>query len=123
MSRLHRIKPSKLKFARKLRRPLTPPEQLLWARIRNRQLGGFKFRRQHPIGKYIADFCCAENKLIIELDGDSHADQIEYDEKRTNDLKQQGYTVIRFTNRNVKNGLENVIQTIWNECINREESK
>ncbi|MGB9594050.1 MAG: endonuclease domain-containing protein, partial [Anaerolineae bacterium] len=71
-----RTDPVILARARGLRRPQTPAEGLLWTRLRNRQLGGFKFRRQHPIGRAIVDFYCERCRLGIEIDGDSHAEQV-----------------------------------------------
>ena len=77
MPQSRRINPRILKNARELREPLTPSEALLWSRLRNRQLNGFKFQRQHPIGKYIVDFACPDVRLFIELDGDSPAGQMD----------------------------------------------
>jgi very-short-patch-repair endonuclease len=79
-------------------------------------LGGFKFRRQHAIGRYVADFYVAECKLIIELDGESHEDRQEYDEKRSNDLAETGLHVIRFSNVDVFENLEGVLLNIMDEC-------
>jgi len=119
-----RTPPILLQAARELRHPQTPAEQKLWSRLRNRQLNGFKFRRQHPIDarysgarcRFIIDFYCDEAKLCIEIDGDSHAEQIEYDQARTAHLNELGYTVIRFTNREVFNQCEAVPQQIALEC-------
>ncbi len=69
------------------------------------------------MGKYVVDFYCAGCKLVVEVDGDSHGEQIEYDEKRANELKEVGYEVIRFTNRQVASELENVLEVILNECL------
>ena len=99
-----------------LRHPQTPAEQKLWSRLRNRQLNGFKFRRQHPIERFIIDFYCDETKLCIEIDGDSHAEQTEYDRARTAYLNELGYTVIRFTNGEAFNQCEAVLQHITEEC-------
>ncbi|HSD84765.1 MAG TPA: endonuclease domain-containing protein [Anaerolineae bacterium] len=112
----HRLYPPILQAARELRRPQTPAEQKLWSHLRDRQLDGLKIRRQHPIDKFIIDFYCADAKLCIELDGDSHAEQIEYDQVRTACLNELGYTIIRFTNREVFGQLEAVLQTIADEC-------
>ena len=112
----HRIKPSLRQAARQLRRPQTPAEQRLWSRLRDRRLRGYKFRRQHPIDRFVADFYCAEAKLVVEIDGDSHADQRDYDVARTEYLNARGYTVIRFTNRDVNGQLEGVLQSIADEC-------
>ena len=86
-----------------------------YTRLRNRQLNGLKFRRQHPIDRFIIDFYCDEAKLCIEVDGDSHAEQIEYDQARIAYLNELGYTVIRFINREVFNQCEAVLQRIADE--------
>ncbi len=112
----HRIYPPVLERARELRQPQTPAEQKLWARLRDRQLGGFKFRRQHPIGRFIVDFCCADRQLVVEIDGDSHAEQVEYDQARTEWLCEQGYSVIRFSNQAVWRQIEAVIEAILAAC-------
>ena len=95
---------------------MTPAEMKLWQHLRRRQIDGLHFRKQHAIGNYIVDFFCAQAKLVIEVDGDSHAEQIEYDLARTDYLNERGYAVIRFTNREVFNQLEAVVQRIADEC-------
>lgn len=112
---MRRIHPEIRHRARELRRPQTPAEQSLWACLRNEQLDGIKFRRQHPIGYYIVDFYCAQAKLVIEIDGDSHAEQVEYDLERTAWLENQGYRVIRYTNRDIKEILPAVLEGILEE--------
>ena len=116
--RQHRIYPLLLQAARELRQPQTPAEIKLWARLRDRQLDDLNLRRQHPIDRFIIDFYCAEAKLCIEIDGDSHAepDQIKYDQARTQWLNDEGYHVIRFTNREVFKEFEAVLQAIADEC-------
>ena len=94
--------------AAELRHALTPAERKLWARLRDDQLG-VSFRRQHAIGKYIADFCCIKARLIIELDGSQHLEQAEYDAQRTMYLESEGYTVIRFWNNQVETDIAGVI--------------
>lgn len=96
-----------------LRKNLTHPEQLLWQHLRNKQLG-VKFRRQHGIGPYIADFYCPECALVIELDGESHfADAaISYDHHRETFMQMAGINTLRFTNKEVTENIEGVIQTI-----------
>ena len=111
----NRASPAIRARARELRQPQTPAERTLWSRLRNRQLGP-KFRRQHPIGRFIVDFYCAQAKLAIEIDGDTHADQVEYDAERTAWLAEQGVRVVRFTNRQVHRQIEDVLQAILNEC-------
>ena len=83
--------------ARRLREPLTPQEIGLWLKLKNRQLGGFKFRRQHPVGPYILDFYCAELRLAVEIDGQSHdhPDQITHDERRDAYFRGMGITTMR----------------------------
>ncbi len=120
-TRLHRIHPIILARAREMRHPLTRAEALLWARIRDRQLGGFKFRRQHPIDRFIVDFYCPEHRLIIEVDGPSHTspEQIEYDKARTEWLNDNGYQLIRFWNEQVYDSIEPVLESILNRCATR----
>ncbi len=112
----HRVYPPILARAQELRQPQTPAESRLWSRLRNRQLGGFKFRRQHPIGRLIVDFYCAACRLVIEIDGDSHEEQVEYDLARTEWLNDQGYRVIRFSNRDVYHHIDAVLKAILSEC-------
>ncbi len=101
--------------ARELRRPQTPAEAKLWARLHNRQLG-FKFRRQQPIDRFIVDFCCFTSRLIIEVDGDSHVEQADYDAARTEWLEQRGWRVMRFSNAEVHGQIEAVLEAILTEC-------
>lgn len=106
-----------LKPTRKtLRNEPTPAEKRLWNKLRNSQLDGKKFRRQHSIGNYILDFYCPQQKLAIELDGNSHftAAGIEYDAKRTEFLNNVGIQVLRFTNMEIFENLENVLEKIKN---------
>lgn len=91
---------------------MTPAEIKLWSRLRNHQLDGVKFRRQHAIGKYIVDFCAPRQHLIIELDGSQHLEQEEYDSMRTEYLSLLGYRVIRFDNREVMTDIDRVLQAI-----------
>jgi very-short-patch-repair endonuclease len=98
--------------ARQLRRDQTDAEQRLWAKLRDRQLCGAKFRRQHLIGPFIADFCCAQGKVIVELDGGQHAEDVAADEKRSRFLEAQGYRVLRFWNHDVLKGTDAVLERI-----------
>ncbi|MDX2073634.1 MAG: DUF559 domain-containing protein [Alphaproteobacteria bacterium] len=98
--------------ARALRRNSTDAEQILWSILRDRQLNGYKFRRQHPIEKYVLDFYCDSAKLAIELDGGQHAEQQTYDETRTKFLEMRGIKVLRFWNNDVLENLEGVFDTI-----------
>jgi len=101
---------STLKKAKHLRREMTEAEKRLWSRLRNAQLG-VKFRRQQPIGPFIADFLCAERRLIVEVDGGQHLAKTS-DDKRTAWLNQRGYLVIRLWNHDVLNNLQGVLETI-----------
>ena len=100
--------------ARALRINGTDAEQTLWSHLRARQLNGHKFRRQHPIGSYIADFVCVESQLVVELDGGQHAQgqAPAYDERRTQFLNNQGWQVLRFWNHEVLTELAAVLQAI-----------
>ena len=98
--------------ARKLRKRLTDAERHLWRQIRDRQLLGYKFRRQTPVGRYVVDFICLEQRLIVELDGGQHAEQKDYDASRSDWLEQRGYTVLRFWNHEVFGNLEGVKEII-----------
>jgi len=98
--------------ARRLRIEQTDAEHRLWSRLRGSQLEGFKFRRQHPLGPFFADFFCLEAKLVIELDGSQHADQLDRDERRTEFLRGAGYEVLRFWNYEVISEIDVVIQRI-----------
>jgi lysyl-tRNA synthetase class 2 len=99
--------------ARHLRSRQTEAERKLWSRLRNRNLGGFKFRRQFPIDRYFADFVCIDAKLVVELDGSQHAEQADYDAERTAALECCGFHVIRFWNYQVLRHMDDVLQTIW----------
>jgi very-short-patch-repair endonuclease len=87
--------------ARVLRKNLTDAERLLWRHLRNRNLSGYKFRRQHPLGPFIADFVCTDGRLIVELDGGQHALSVEEDSRRSAYMKSEGYRVVRFWNDQV----------------------
>ena len=87
--------------ARKLRQTSTVPEVKLWQYLRDRRFMALKFRRQYPIGPYVVDFVCLSHKLVIELDGGQHADQVAYDNKRTEYLEHFGFRVLRFWNTDV----------------------
>lgn len=100
--------------AKALRQTETEAEKLLWQQLRNKKLNGLKFRRQHPIDKWIGDFYCHEKKLVIELDGEVHSDfeTKERDEGRTYELEQLGIRVIRFTNDEILKDIKKVLRTI-----------
>jgi very-short-patch-repair endonuclease len=96
---------------KKLRKEATPQEIILWARLKNKQLG-CKFRRQHSIGKYVVDFYCSEKKLVIEIDGWQHKEQERYDEERIKYLESLELKVLRFWNNDVNDNLNGVILKI-----------
>jgi len=98
--------------ARQLRRDQTDAEQVLWARLRDRHLCGAKFRREHPIGPFVADFCCPQQKLVVELDGGQHAVAIAADQKRSRFIEEQGYRVLRFWNHDVLGNTDGVLEQI-----------
>ena len=107
-----------LKERRKLlRNTSTPEETFLWNHLRNRKLG-VKFRRQFSIGPYIADFYCHELKLVIELDGVQHLVHQVYDRERDKFLEASGYAIIRFSNAEIHNNLQNVINKIQEKINN-----
>lgn len=103
-----------LEFARTMRRVPTDAERILWEKLRKRQLDNYYFRRQHSISNYIADFYCHSMKLIIEVDGAIHdsTEAIEYDNDRTYVLKEFGFTVIRFSNSEIFENIDLVIEKI-----------
>ena len=98
--------------AKQLRKNSTDAERNLWAHIRNRQLEGWKFRRQLPIGRFIVDFECAELRLEVEIDGGQHAEQVLYDLGRTRFLQSKGYQVVRYWNNEVLENIEGVLQAL-----------
>lgn len=98
-----------------LRKNATRYERILWRRLRNRNFSDYKFRRQHPIGLYVLDFCCPEARLAIELDGGGHnyeGAQL-HDETRTKFFADQGVAILRFWNRQVREELDSVLASIW----------
>jgi len=98
--------------ARRLRKEPTDAERKLWSALRQRQLTGFKFRRQVPIGDFVADFACLSQRLIIEVDGGQHDTNREKDAARTAWLASRGYRVVRFWNNDVLANLDGVVRTI-----------
>lgn len=111
--------PTLYQRARGLRREMTPAEIILWKVLRDRRLTGFKFRRQQPVGQYIADFFCAAARLIVELDGDSHAGREVEDAVRQAALESLGYRVMRFINPQVYEDPDTVLEAIWQVCQDR----
>jgi very-short-patch-repair endonuclease len=98
--------------ARRLRRHQTDAERVLWFRLRDRRLLGFKFRRQAAINQFIVDFICADANLIVEIDGGQHAERSEADADRTRILQAMGYLVLRFWSNEVMQNIDGVLETI-----------
>ena len=108
-----------LRDARKqLRKDITLEEELLWYKLWRKNIG-YRFRRQHSIGNFIADFFCAEKRLIIELDGRQHLDNKEYDKERTDYFESLGIKVIRFWNNEIRDDLNGVVLKIKKELSSR----
>jgi len=107
------------KKAKELRDSPTRAEALLWEKIRRNQLSGFKFRRQHPIANFIADFYCHEVRLVVELDGRMHhkIEQKDYDKGREHELRTFAIKVLRFKNEEVINDIELVVSKISKKCL------
>ena len=110
---------------REMRRNATDAEQRLWILLRSRALQKYKFRRQHPIGEFVADFCCLQKRLVIEVDGAVHRTQTADDAKRTSLLKERGYEVLRFWNQEVIECPNDVLAKISDalETIRRQVTK
>jgi len=106
--------------ARALRKNQTDAERLLWQHLRGRQLLGYKFRRQFPIGDYIVDFACLPLKLIIEVDGSQHMSNVNYDNARTLYLENHGFQVVRFWNNDVLTEINSVLEALTLTLSQRE---
>ncbi len=107
-----RTSPKTFRNAQELRLNTTPAEAKLWSFLRRHQLKDVGFRRQHAIGNFVVDFCAPRQKLVIELDGSHHLDQMEYDAERSDFLKIKGYRILRFFNNDVMNDINGVIKVI-----------
>jgi very-short-patch-repair endonuclease len=107
-----------IQLSRQMRAEMTETEKILWSKLSSKKLDGFRFRKQHPIGRYIADFFCHSLKLVIEIDGGIHSTQKEYDKNRDNYLSAQGYTVLRFSDKQIKGNPSEVITAIKNFAVN-----
>lgn len=113
--------PHNIPNARILRRNQTDAEEKLWHALRMKQIEGIKFRRQHPIGSYIVDFCATRQKLIIEVDGSQHLEQQQKEQARTDFLEHAGYRILRFWNNEVLDDIEAVLETIQSELIENQD--
>jgi methionyl-tRNA synthetase len=119
-SRKSPLPPEIREFARKLRQSQTDAESLIWLLLRDRRVGGAKFRRQHPIDPYVLDFYCHEARLAVELDGGQHGDTRAKDERRTAYLKDKGIDVLRFWDNEALKETEAVLEKIWEELMSRD---
>ncbi len=100
----------RLSFRRHLRRNQSEAEAMFWKKLRGRRFHGLKFKRQVSIGKYIADFVCEHEKLIVELDGYQHGDNIAYDDARTRALQEFGYRIVRIRNEDIYADMGDVLE-------------
>ncbi len=105
-----------IRRARTLRHEGNEPEQLLWTALRNGQIGGLKFRRQHPVGPYVVDFYCHSAGLVVEVDGMSHDEKAAQDAERSECLAAQGLRILRVQNRDVMENLDAVSREIARLC-------
>jgi adenine-specific DNA-methyltransferase len=108
--------------AKHLRKNMTEAEKWLWEKLRSRELEGFKFRRQRPIGPFIVDFVCLKNRLVVEVDGGQHAEAVEEDQIRSEFLAKEGYKVLRFWNHEILQNGEAVLTAIHHNLRQREPS-
>jgi very-short-patch-repair endonuclease len=110
-------------FQKNLRQTQTDAEELLWYRLRNRHFEEFKFRRQVILQNYIVDFVCFEKRLIVEVDGEQHIDNEQYDAERTKKFEQDGFKVLRYWNNAVLQETEIILENIYDELISRKSAK
>jgi very-short-patch-repair endonuclease len=115
-------KPVTMEAARILRENMTFHEKLHWEKLKQKQICGVRFRRQHPIDFFIADFYCHEARLVVEIDGEIHKQQKEYDDGRSAEMERYLIKVLRFTNSEVENNINDVVKKIEYEVINRTKS-
>ncbi len=118
-ARFARVTDQSLGRARAFRRALSPPEVKLWSRIRRRQLAGLRFRRQHPIGPYSADFYCDEARLIVELDGSAHRERVERDRARDEFIQSRGILTLRITVSDFERDIPAALDRIERTAITR----
>lgn len=117
--------PEKREFAKRLRREMTRAEVIVWTRLKRRQLEGFQFRRQLPLGPYVVDFACPSARLVVEADGETHSTDEEraYDARRTAFLEAEGWRVLRFWNAEVFENEDGVVETIRHALIEQSEGR
>src|ERR1700737_3032235 len=114
---MHSASRSDVRRARGLRQEMTDAEVRLWVRLRGEQNEGHRFRRQVPIGPYVADFACLKARVIVEVDGGQHADEVERDQRRTEWLASRGFRVLRFWNGEVLQQTDGVVEMIRQALI------
>ena len=102
---------------RVLRKRSTDAESLLWFHLRNRNFSGYKFRRQHPLGRYVVDFFCEEKEIVVEVAGSQHAEVTADSLERDRWLKMKGYRVLRFWNNQILNETDAVLEVILQACV------
>ena len=107
-----RVEDEKVRIAKALRRAMTPEERILWQRLRGNRLRGLHFRRHQVIDGFVADFYCHAAALVVEVDGPIHAQQADYDRDRDKVLRKRGFRILRFTNEQVRNALDQVLARI-----------
>ncbi|MCX6302706.1 MAG: endonuclease domain-containing protein [Bacteroidia bacterium] len=115
-------KPDTMEAARILRKNMTFHEKMLWEKLKLKQICGLRFRRQHPIDIFIADFYCHDARLVVEIDGEIHYQKKDYDDGRSAEMEKYFIKVIRFTNSEVENNMESVVKRIEYEVNRRIES-
>ena len=115
----YRATPEIINNASMLRENMTASEKLLWERLKGKQICGIRFRRRHPIFIFIADFYCHEARLVVEIDGEIHNQQIEYDDGRSAEMEKFFIKIIRFINYEVENEIDEVIESITNAVNQR----
>ena len=121
MKKRFRSFPAAIHNARELRKNGTVPERILWNALRNRKLGGWKFRRQYPVGNLVLDFYCREKAIAVEIDGEIHnqPDIAAHDLERTRFIKRLGIKIIRFPNTQIVENLPGVLLEITKEIVKR----
>ena len=112
VTRFQRVSPEKLALAKAMRRNMTPAERCFWNAVRANKIEGMHFHRQQVIDGFIADFYCGDQRLVVEIDGGIHETQKDYDNKRETILKKNGLRIIRFSNQEVINDIDLVIQKL-----------
>jgi len=119
MTRTKRGNPRFRTLRSKLRSQMTSPEQVMWTHLRSKQFNSLKFRRQHGIGDFIVDFYCPEKHVVIEIDGDTHAEekQIQLDKIRESYLKSLGVRIIRYCNYDIMTNIEGVLEDLWKKLL------